>query len=148
MRVAAIAADLVAARLAVVGCYATLSPQACADLPGVIWVVSNGEKERTVEIVAPYSSSAPYPCKVGGRTAPFRTRAFVKVQDGCDNHCTYCIVRSLRGPGRSRPLDDVVAEVQALVDGTLEALHQLFGDLQTTGQVAQRVRSPGLHDLQ
>ena len=111
------------ARLAVVGCYATLSPQACADLPGVIWVVSNGEKERTVEIVAPYSSSAPYPCKVGGRTAPFRTRAFVKVQDGCDNHCAYCIVRSLRGPGRSRPLDDVVAEVQALVDvGCQEAV--------------------------
>jgi threonylcarbamoyladenosine tRNA methylthiotransferase MtaB len=38
------------------------------------------------------------------------------VQDGCDNHCTYCIVRSLRGPSRSRPLVDVVAEVQSLVE--------------------------------
>lgn len=45
-----------------------------------------------------------------------RTRAFVKVQDGCDNHCTYCVVRSLRGASRSRSLAHVITEVQALVD--------------------------------
>jgi len=45
------------------------------------------------------------------------------VQDGCDNHCTYCIVRLLRGPARSRPLADVVAEVQALAEaGCQEAV--------------------------
>jgi threonylcarbamoyladenosine tRNA methylthiotransferase MtaB len=111
------------ARIAIVGCYATLSSQECADLPGVVWVLSNDEKERTVEIVAPSFSHVLHPCKVGQRTALFRTRAFVKVQDGCDNHCTYCIVRSLRGPARSRPLDDIVSEVQGLVDvGCQEAV--------------------------
>ena len=113
-------------RVAVVGCCATLAPEHCAALPGVAWVVSNADKERTVEILT--ASSHP-PCvtlplaglwerteAVRERDAPFHTRAFVKVQDGCDNHCTYCIVRQLRGPARSRPVADVVAEVQALVE--------------------------------
>jgi threonylcarbamoyladenosine tRNA methylthiotransferase MtaB len=114
--------------IAVVGCYATLVPKHCADLPGVRWVVPNEEKDGLIEAVgrdeanrvkdAAISDSPlglPRPCG--------RTRAFVKVQDGCDNHCTYCIVRLLRGPSRSRPLVEVVAEVQALVDeGCQEAV--------------------------
>ncbi|MBN1886787.1 MAG: tRNA (N(6)-L-threonylcarbamoyladenosine(37)-C(2))-methylthiotransferase MtaB [Thermoflexales bacterium] len=100
------------AQIAVVGCYATLDAERCAALPGVRWVVPNAAKERVVELVSggtcekasPVIASAPH----------LRTRAFVKVQDGCDNACTYCLVRRLRGPGRSRPLADVLAEVQAL----------------------------------
>ena len=114
------------ARIAVVGCYATLSPQQCAGFPGVSWVVPNAEKERVVEMVASSPSPSPSPLSLslgqveGIRT---RTRAFVKVQDGCDNHCTYCITRLLRGPARSRPLADVVAEVRALVEaGCREAV--------------------------
>jgi threonylcarbamoyladenosine tRNA methylthiotransferase MtaB len=108
------------ARIAVLGCYATLSPQRCASLPGVAWVVSNEEKERTLDIVAP---TAPVSRREKKENSHFRTRAFVKVQDGCDNHCTYCIVRSLRGPGRSRPVADVVAQMQSLVeDGCQEAV--------------------------
>jgi threonylcarbamoyladenosine tRNA methylthiotransferase MtaB len=115
------------APIAVIGCYATLAPQRCAALPGVAWVVPNAEKGRTVEIVTgiplpPADLLAPTP-NVGGnghreegvRSGRLRTRAFVKVQDGCDNHCTYCVVRLLRGSARSRPVSDVVAEVQALV---------------------------------
>ncbi len=108
------------ARIAVLGCYATLSPQHCADLPGVAWVVSNDDKEHTLGIVAP---EGPISCREKELEFHFRTRAFVKVQDGCDNHCTYCIVRSLRGPSRSRPIADVVAQVQSLVeDGCQEAV--------------------------
>ncbi|MEE8390740.1 MAG: tRNA (N(6)-L-threonylcarbamoyladenosine(37)-C(2))-methylthiotransferase MtaB [Anaerolineae bacterium] len=108
------------ARIAVMGCYATLFPQRCAGLPGVAWVVPNDEKERAVEIVAPSSLVS---CQEEKRIPRFRTRAFVKVQDGCDNHCTYCIVRSLRGPGRSRPVADVVAQVESLVEaGCQEAV--------------------------
>jgi threonylcarbamoyladenosine tRNA methylthiotransferase MtaB len=123
-------------RVAVAGCYATLAPERCADLPGVDWVVTNGEKERVVEALTPYppppsrlrrppSPFPPFnggkgPGGVGGR---LRTRAFVKAQDGCDNHCTYCIVRLLRGPSRSRLVADVVVEVQALVEaGCKEAV--------------------------
>jgi threonylcarbamoyladenosine tRNA methylthiotransferase MtaB len=116
------------ARVALIGCYATLSPHRCAALPGVSWVVPNVDKERTVEIVTA-SSSLPFhfsppgflgsggECRSEGvMSGLLHTRAFVKVQDGCDRHCTYCIVRLLRGPARSRPLADAVAEVQALVD--------------------------------
>jgi threonylcarbamoyladenosine tRNA methylthiotransferase MtaB len=115
------------ARIAIVGCYATLAPQHCAILPGVAWVLPNVEKGRTVEIVTgaplpPIHLPAPAPNlgaggrrEEGVRAGRLRTRAFVKVQDGCDNHCTYCIVRLLRGPARSRPVADVVAEVQAFV---------------------------------
>jgi len=114
------------ARIAVVGCYATLSPQRCAGFPGVSWVVPNAEKEQVVEIVAssPSPSSSPLPLSLGrGEGIRTRTRAFVKAQDGCDNHCTYCITRLLRGPARSRPLADVVAEVRALVEaGCREAV--------------------------
>jgi len=46
-----------------------------------------------------------------------RTRAFIKVQDGCDNHCTFCITTVARGEDRSRPLTDVIADVQSALDG-------------------------------
>ena len=108
------------ARIAVLGCYATLSPRRCASLPGVAWVVSNDEKEQTLDVVAP---AAPISCREKEQNPHFRTRAFVKVQDGCDNHCTYCIVRSLRGSGRSRPMADVIARMRSLVeDGCQEAV--------------------------
>jgi len=109
------------ARVALVGCYATLEPERCAALPGVSWVVPNLDKEQTVETVTASSSPAPgvplrlsHPWREGA--TPLRTRAFVKVQDGCDNHCTYCVVRLLRGPARSRPIADVVAKVRSLVE--------------------------------
>jgi len=111
-RIRALARANPRARIAVTGCYATLSPQRIAGLPGVSWVISNTEKDRLVEIVA----SALLPrLREALRWGPARTRAFIKVQDGCDNHCTYCIVRLLRGPARSRPIDAIVAEVRALV---------------------------------
>ena len=108
-----------AGRIAAVGCYVTLAAKELASLPGLAWVVPNEEKERTVEIVT-ISALSPRSAEEGeGRGALpfFRTRAFVKVQEGCDNHCTYCIVRLLRGPACSRPLEDVVAEVQERVAG-------------------------------
>jgi threonylcarbamoyladenosine tRNA methylthiotransferase MtaB len=107
------------ARIAVVGCYGTLAAEPCAALPGVEWVVSNEDKHRVVEVIGGGSHVSNLQCPV---PSP-RTRAFVKVQDGCDNHCTYCVVRLLRGPSRSRPLAEVVAEVQALAeDGYREAV--------------------------
>jgi len=110
-----------AARIALTGCYATLKPAKCAALPDVAWVVPNSEKEQTVKIVGatpPQTRHPPFAIRHS-----LRTRAFVKVQDGCDNHCTYCITRLLRGPARSRPVGDVVAAVRALVEaGCQEAV--------------------------
>ena len=115
------------ARIAAAGCYATLKPEKCADLPGVAWVVPNCEKEQIAQIVkaTPPISPVAQPL-IPNPQYPIpnsRTRSFVKVQDGCDNHCTYCITRSLRGPARSRPVASVVAQVRALVEaGCQEAV--------------------------
>lgn len=111
-RVRALARVNPEAHIAVVGCYATLRPERCAALPGVAWVVPNEDKDRAVEI----TSGGPPISNLQSSIPNLRTRAFVKVQDGCDNHCTYCIVRLLRGPSRSRSLANVVAEVEALID--------------------------------
>ncbi len=101
----------------VTGCYAQLEPQQLAGLPGVKRVVGNDEKDRLVSMItgAPIEifdsephERAPLPGTMG------RTRAFVKVQDGCDNACTFCVTTIARGSGRSRSIAEVVQEVNAL----------------------------------
>ncbi len=117
-----------AARLAVTGCYATLAPDAVASLPNVELVVDNSRKEGLADLLQPWS--AELDGEQWRRLAPDapphqpgRTRAFVKVQDGCNNHCTFCIVTVARGPERSRPVAEIVAEVQRLAaDGVQEAV--------------------------
>lgn len=108
------------AAIVVTGCHATLDPTAVAALPGVRDVVSNQEKAGLLRRLDPAASAdlPPYdrePILREARTAGWgHTRAFVKVQDGCDNRCTFCITTVARGAGVSRPAADVVAEVQAL----------------------------------
>ena len=116
------------ARLAVTGCYATLAPETVAGLPNVELVVGNQRKELLAELLQPWS--AELDGEQWRRLAPAaplhlpgRTRAFVKVQDGCDNQCTFCIVTVARGPERSRPAAAIVAEVQRLTaEGFQEAV--------------------------
>lgn len=104
------------ARLAVIGCYATLRPDASASFPNVSWVIGNAEKDSAVDTVVADASPSLAGQVEASDTETLRTRAFLKVQDGCNHHCTYCIVRSLRGPSESRPLADVIAELQTLTE--------------------------------
>jgi len=101
-----------AARIVVTGCYAEVAPYEVEALEGVDLVVSNLQKEKLPELI---TGTAPDQARPIPPT-PGRTRAFVKVQDGCDNHCTYCIIRVARGFERSRPIQEVVDEINALVD--------------------------------
>jgi threonylcarbamoyladenosine tRNA methylthiotransferase MtaB len=111
------------ARLAVTGCYAQMWPQEIRELGSVDLVVGNEDKEHLVEraekelgIKGQGSGRAWVLFSDSRLPIPWaRTRAFVKVQDGCDNHCTYCIVRVARGRQRSRPQRDVLAEAEARV---------------------------------
>ncbi len=98
------------AQLVLTGCYATLCP-AAAELPGAPRIVGNQEKGRLPAVLGLDGPEAVSPMwsLPGGRT-----RAFVKVQDGCDNRCTYCVTTIARGPSRSRPLREVISEIQAL----------------------------------
>jgi threonylcarbamoyladenosine tRNA methylthiotransferase MtaB len=110
------------ARIVVTGCWAQTNPAAVARLGGVHLVVGNADKGRLGPLVAallgrPQPSAAE---PVSGLTAPdprpeARSRAFVKVQDGCQHRCAFCIVPHARGPSRSRPPELVVAQVERLV---------------------------------
>ncbi len=117
------------ARIAITGCYATLAPQESAALPGVELVADNHSKEMLHTLLEPWSAEFSDPqdlVRIQPHGTPFapaspeeeggRTRAFVKVQDGCQNRCTFCIVTTLRGDSRSRTTADVVQEVQSLVE--------------------------------
>ena len=104
------------AQITVTGCYAQISPDQIGVLPGVARVVGNREKDALVPAVTG-EPLEPYDAEPIERGAPpwvGRTRAFIKVQDGCDNACTFCVTTIARGEGRSRPIDAVVREVQML----------------------------------
>jgi len=107
------------ARLVVTGCYAQLERERVAALVGADQVVGNDDKDRLVELVVAEMTTAaiPPPAAAPGAARPFpgaRTRAFVKVQDGCRNRCTFCVVTIARGEERSRPIDEVVDQIDAL----------------------------------
>jgi len=113
-------ARLGADKMVVTGCWATLEPQSAAALPGVSRVVPNLRKDFLVADVLDLQPSAFDLEPISREPLPglrARTRAFIKVQDGCDNHCTFCITAIARGPGRSRPIDEVIAEIQSALDG-------------------------------
>ncbi len=109
------------ARLVVTGCFAELEPQAAAALYGVNLVVGNGDKDRLVARVATELDVPAMPVLAADPDGVHafreaRTRAFVKVQDGCRNQCSFCVVTIARGEERSRTVEEVVAEVRGLED--------------------------------
>jgi threonylcarbamoyladenosine tRNA methylthiotransferase MtaB len=99
------------ARLVATGCYAELSPADLRDLPGIDLVAGNQDKARLGALIDS-QATGPAP-RTTPHVPPSRTRALVKIQDGCDNACAYCIIHVARGPQCSRPPAQVVAEVQA-----------------------------------
>jgi threonylcarbamoyladenosine tRNA methylthiotransferase MtaB len=113
--------------IVVTGCYAQLAPGEVADIDGVDVVVGTQERQHMVDLVEAAMNSrkkiqAVGDIMVAGRfediplfATPGRTRAFLKIQEGCTNYCTYCIIPYARGPLRSRPLDSVVSEAEKLV---------------------------------
>jgi threonylcarbamoyladenosine tRNA methylthiotransferase MtaB len=108
-----------AAKLVVSGCYATLNQQEAEALLGVDLVVSNKDKDQLVEKTLSELNldTMPTMATEPGETSLFtrgRQRAFIKVQDGCRYRCTFCIVTVARGEEKSRTVQEVVAEINAL----------------------------------
>lgn len=116
------------AKLVVSGCYATLNESEAAQLMGVDLIVGNNDKNQLVErtLSELNMDSMPAMSTEPGEVSLFsrgRQRAFVKVQDGCRYRCTFCIVTVARGEERSRGIDEVVAEINALhAQGINEAI--------------------------
>lgn len=100
-----------AAAITVTGCHAQLAPHELRDLPNVRRVLGNQRKEQ---LLARLTEPAPDTALPALPPPGMRTRAFVKVQDGCDHACTFCVTTIARGPGRSRPLPRVLAEIREL----------------------------------
>jgi threonylcarbamoyladenosine tRNA methylthiotransferase MtaB len=116
------------ARIVVTGCYAQTEPKAFEKITGVHYIIGNADKHRIGEILAAGRNSAdgqpitinnairlsgplkPSPTAVSSS----RTRPFLKIQDGCDAFCTYCIVPHARGPSRSLPVANVLKSIKAL----------------------------------
>jgi threonylcarbamoyladenosine tRNA methylthiotransferase MtaB len=112
-------------RILVTGCYAQRAPEELAGLPGVEWVVGNSHKTQIADLVtaAPYHGnilvgdifaqrdflSAPVEDAAGDRTRPN-----LKIQDGCNNRCSFCVIPFVRGRSRSAPAEQVVAQVRNL----------------------------------
>ena len=102
------------------GCYAERAPEQLRELEEIDLVFGNVEKQRLVQQVISWRGMQQVPCATG-EDAEFidlrvgRTRAMVKIQEGCDQVCAYCIVPKVRGRERSVPSDELVEEVNRLV---------------------------------
>ena len=111
-----IARENPSARIVVTGCYATRRPDEVSGLADTIQIVPNDRKERLAEDIGLTTSGrfGDGDGACGASIAPGlagRTAFTLRVQTGCDQTCAYCIIPSTRGAGRSRPMRDVMAEL-------------------------------------
>jgi threonylcarbamoyladenosine tRNA methylthiotransferase MtaB len=105
------------ATVVVTGCYAVAEPEEVRAIPGVDLVVGNDHKDRLAELVTAVPAVRRLPLVM--RPAPverLRTRVAVRAQTGCDEWCTFCIIPRTRGPLRSYPEEQVVADVRRQVE--------------------------------
>jgi threonylcarbamoyladenosine tRNA methylthiotransferase MtaB len=104
-------------RVVVTGCYATRRPEELGALPNVTRVIRNSDKDNLVELVPELAGSGDGPCGrplepgVAGRTA-----LTLRVQTGCEERCSYCIIPQTRGASRSRPIADVMRDIDRAID--------------------------------
>ena len=116
------------ARLVVTGCLAERDPGAFAGLPGVGTIVPNAAKDSLPDLIAPLAGerAAEPGAGIAPEGRPFRARALLKVQDGCDGACRFCVIPSVRGRSASVPLD-------AAVDRARARAARGFGEIVLTG---------------
>lgn len=97
--------------IVVTGCSVERNPEQILQIKGVTKIVPNLKKEGLVASLFPDEDVPEFSIK----NFEAHTRAFVKVQDGCNSFCTYCVIPYVRGRSRSRPIDAIIAEVEELV---------------------------------
>jgi threonylcarbamoyladenosine tRNA methylthiotransferase MtaB len=110
-------------RIVATGCWATLEPAQAAGLSGVERIVPNQHKDSLAADLLGLPQEFFDLEPLARQPLPGlhrRTRAFLKVQDGCDNACTFCITTLARGAGRSRPAAAVLTDVRAALDGGVQ----------------------------
>jgi threonylcarbamoyladenosine tRNA methylthiotransferase MtaB len=100
-------------RIVVTGCYAELDADEIEKVANDLIIIKNSKKDQILQYLSS-SQVALQGCKDGISRFEGRTKAFVKVQDGCDNFCSYCKVPLVRGRSRSRQIDGIISEIRRL----------------------------------
>lgn len=103
------------ARVVVTGCAAAARPATFAGIPGLVLMPDKAALARTPLAPPAPAQAFPPPYPDLGLSGSDRARAMVKIQDGCSRRCAYCIVPLARGPARSRPAADILAETERLL---------------------------------
>jgi threonylcarbamoyladenosine tRNA methylthiotransferase MtaB len=119
--------DHPAAEILVTGCYAQRAPQELAEIDGVRWVVGNSHKTEIADLVSithenyhgqilvnDIALQKDFLASPVDDVREGRTRPNLKVQDGCSNRCSFCIIPSVRGPSRSAPLENILDQMRDL----------------------------------
>lgn len=157
--------------IAVCGCYAQVRPEDIEALPGVRVVLGTKERARIVEMVEEAAREQGRPLThvedvmqsaafedIPLQDMPQRTRAFLKIEDGCQNFCSYCIIPYARGPVKSRELSAVRREAENLVQAgfleiVLTGIHlgaygrDLPGEVSLVDACREVLQVPGLKRL-
>ena len=115
-----------------IGCYAQLQPEAIASLEGVDLVLGASEKFKLNEYIKDLGKNSKgevHSCEIdsvdfyeSSYSVSDRTRAFLKVQDGCDYKCTYCTIPKARGVSRSDTLENVIQNAYNIADAGLREI--------------------------
>lgn len=161
------------AQIILTGCYATLAAEQARELPNVAFVVPNSEKEQLVRLAEERLHTADFQLAANGCRLPeavsgelvedsmtvfpakglegvLRTRAFVKIEDGCNMSCSYCIIPLARGRARSRPPAEILGEIRQLVDSGYQEVILTgvqISDYRLEEREAGRGRLRGLRNL-
>lgn len=123
------------ALILVTGCFSQLHPEGTAEIPGVVYVCGNRNKLSVAQSAADFMQKRDNGSRISvldvehTELEPMRLsrasrgRVYVKIEDGCDNHCTYCIIKRARGSVVSRPADEILSEIKTLAaDGCREVI--------------------------
>ncbi len=112
--------------IAVIGCYSQMAAEEIKAIAGVDIILGNMDKQNVVDLICQKVKNQQVICEVKDilqyktfeKLNPVnfnRTRAFLKIEDGCNNFCTYCIIPYTRGPIRSKPADEVINDIHRIV---------------------------------
>lgn len=120
------------AMVAVVGCYAQLKPEEIAQIDGVDFVLGAADKFNLPHLIgndAKKTKVKVYSCDIDSVSDFFpaystgdRTRSFLKVQDGCDYHCSYCTIPLARGKSRNMPISQIVDQAKAIASQNVKEI--------------------------
>lgn len=138
---------------AVIGCYVQVSPEEVKNIEGVNIIAGTNEKNHLPEYIREYMETNGLVCHIKEydqlneyeetgiiTSMDSRTRAYIKIQDGCDKFCSYCIIPYARGTVRSRAKEEIIREAKSLIE-------RGFKELVLTGiNTALYGTEPGFYD--